>query len=69
MSKGHPCALLLDLHDAFSPELEKLQTISSLLSWLRPEDVDGRSLGGVALLLEDIHTRMRAVLRARTPKS
>ena len=52
----------IDLHDNLVEELDRLAAVADLLGAAEKEAPD--TLGGVALLLKDIHDRIRAALKA-----
>lgn len=54
---------MIDLHDNLALELERLQTLAKLLV-SSGDRADPDVLGGVGLLVQDIHARMREVLQA-----
>lgn len=53
----------IDLYDNLALELERLETLAKLLV-ASGERSDADALGGVGLLLQDVHARMREILRA-----
>lgn len=52
----------LDVHDNLLAELDRLHGLAELLSAARPDDIDPHALEGTALLLTDLHRRMRTIL-------
>ena len=53
----------IDLHDNLALEMERLETLAKLLV-SSGDRSDTDTLAGVGLLLQDIHARMREILRA-----
>lgn len=53
----------LDLQDNLALELDRLEAVAGLLL-AAGDRIEPRALGGVGLLLGDIHARMREIMRA-----
>lgn len=59
----------LDVYDNLVVELDRLEAVAELLSCARPDDLDAHALEGTALLLQDVHHRMRAILELSRPRT